>query len=614
MPLDAALFYAEQGRRIFPCYLDEDEDPPRKKPHVKWTFAPSNDPNQIVDWWEKWPDALIGHVPGSSDCVVFDIDIKDGSPGKLNWNKLGVDSNDTAKVQTRSGGWHVWFQRGDAGLVGNNDLCPGVNVRCDKGYVMLPSPGSGYKWVNMAEPQPMPQKLAELLRSVQNKDHRTAAEASSEEWKLTGALNRWRDRIERRWWRSDKKEAWVAYLTMTVQDVIPKNKLHHENRSDIVWAMENDFRELGIPQGDAFEIIWPMAVCKWQGRRNGERDLRIEIAKAYGGNEGEQGGQKADPFIRLSDVVRKEVTYLWKPYFPHSLATIIEGHRRRGKSYVLQWLMATTSVGGRTPDGQVIERGECLYISRENPASFILGGRIEAMGGDMTKIHCLDENDRTNLMFDEEGLKTIENKVLAIRPKLIGVDPINSFVPGGVNLGAANQVRPLIEKVVDIAAKVGAALVIVRQWRKASGSAVNMGAGIADIGAAARSVLSVTWDKDDNKIRYMAHVDATMAEVGPTRQFHLEGDPDAHLVWDGTSDLTAEDLADGVQKSPRDEAKEFLADFLKDGPKLADDVKTAAEAHGHMGHTLRRAREDLGVMVGKEKGVQRGRWTWGLPG
>jgi hypothetical protein len=120
-PLDAALFYARLGLRIFPCYLDEDEDPPRKKPHIKWTFAPSNDPDQIVDWWEKWPSALIGHVPGSSDCVVFDIDIKDGSPGKVNWNKLGVDSSDTAKVQTRSGGWHVWFQRGDAGLVGNNE-------------------------------------------------------------------------------------------------------------------------------------------------------------------------------------------------------------------------------------------------------------------------------------------------------------------------------------------------------------------------------------------------------------------------------------------------------------------------------------------------------------
>jgi hypothetical protein len=58
-------------------------------------------------------------------------------------------------------------------------------------------------------------------------------------------------------------------------------------------------------------------------------------------------------------------------------------------------------------------------------------------------------------------------------------------------------------------------------------------------------------------------------------------------------------------------AKEFLRDFLADGPASADDGEEAAEANGIKIRTLDRARSALGVKAVKD-GFQ-GAWRWHLP-
>ena len=201
------------------------------------------------------------------------------------------------------------------------------------------------------------------------------------------------------------------------------------------------------------------------------------------------------------------------------------------------------------------------------------------------------------------------------RPDVIVVDVLNSFVPPDVNIGSPNEIRSVMDAVADIAEKAGAALIFVRHWRKASGSAMHKGAGLVDIGATAGSVVMFARDKDDPGLHYMGHTTARASEEGPTLKFRLQGDPVSELIWEGTSDLTPDDLA-GMdrEKSALDEAKEFLKEHLRDGPKLQVDVETAAEANCHAKRTLRRAKDDLGVIAFKETGVASGHWWWKLPG
>jgi hypothetical protein len=147
-PLDAALRYAERGWPVFPCIA---AGPRRKRPHTARGFHDATTgPAIITSWWTRWPDALIGMPTGGvSGLWVLDIDTKrPEANGFDTLDDLGHSIlPETPMVHTPSDGLHVYFDAGErelrcsAGLLG-----PGLDVRGEGGYVILPSPGSGYRW------------------------------------------------------------------------------------------------------------------------------------------------------------------------------------------------------------------------------------------------------------------------------------------------------------------------------------------------------------------------------------------------------------------------------------------------------------------------------------
>jgi hypothetical protein len=68
-------------------------------------------------------------------------------------------------------------------------------------------------------------------------------------------------------------------------------------------------------------------------------------------------------------------------------------------------------------------------------------------------------------------------------------------------------------------------------------------------------------------------------------------------------------------KSPgaKDQAKRFLTEQLANGPMLKTEIEEAADAHGISNRTLYRAKDDLHIVVEKERGVANGKWVWRLP-
>jgi hypothetical protein len=145
--LDAALAYAAKGWPIFPCSA-------RKVPIVTdWGNAATTDPAQIREWWTCSPYMLIGIPTGERTGVaVLDIDVKHGKNGFRTLAGLGyVDLPKTPAVLTRTGGAHLHFDRPEGGFRNTVDahgrgIGEGLDWRCDGGYVILPSPGSGYVW------------------------------------------------------------------------------------------------------------------------------------------------------------------------------------------------------------------------------------------------------------------------------------------------------------------------------------------------------------------------------------------------------------------------------------------------------------------------------------
>lgn len=151
MPGDAAIAYAERrGWAVFPCRWQGEA---RKRPLTRHGLHDATlDRDAIREWWGRWPEALVGVPTGRSSAIVIDIDRKNGIDGFDTLDELGAAIlPDTPLAHTAAGGLHVYFRapesviRNTVGARGRG-LGRGLDLRGDGGYVIAPSPGSGYSW------------------------------------------------------------------------------------------------------------------------------------------------------------------------------------------------------------------------------------------------------------------------------------------------------------------------------------------------------------------------------------------------------------------------------------------------------------------------------------
>lgn len=150
----AALWYAEQGFRVFPL-IPGRKAPTGKCADCKATECPgpascghelchgvldaTSDRETVVRWWTDMPKANIGIATGHQfDCV--DIDGPVGLRSRLDhWDDIfaQIHVDCVAKVLTpRPGGMHLWVPpTGDGNSTG---ILPGVDYRGIGGYVVAP--------------------------------------------------------------------------------------------------------------------------------------------------------------------------------------------------------------------------------------------------------------------------------------------------------------------------------------------------------------------------------------------------------------------------------------------------------------------------------------------
>ena len=154
---------------VFPCNLN-------KTPRISGGFkSASRDYNTIKDWWNRWPDALIGIPTGkASGLFVLDIDVKSGVNGFEALAELEEQYGtlpQTLTVTTPSGGEHRYFimpetdepLKNTAGKLG-----AGLDTRGEGGYVIAPpsvnAEGKSYQYVDKdIEPAELPSWIISLL-------------------------------------------------------------------------------------------------------------------------------------------------------------------------------------------------------------------------------------------------------------------------------------------------------------------------------------------------------------------------------------------------------------------------------------------------------------------
>ena len=158
----AALTYTqERGLPVFPIC--------GKRPYVANGFhAASCHPEQVTEWWQRWPDANIGFSPGTMGWLVIDLD---GAKANACALDLGLLATQAAEVVT-SRGRHLYFALPPHLSIGNGSPWEdrGIDIRSGAGYVLLPpsihATGHVYRWSgsgSLDDMAPIPPHVLTLL-------------------------------------------------------------------------------------------------------------------------------------------------------------------------------------------------------------------------------------------------------------------------------------------------------------------------------------------------------------------------------------------------------------------------------------------------------------------
>ena len=266
-------------------------------------------------------------------------------------------------------------------------------------------------------------------------------------------------------------------------------------------------------------------------------------------------GSAAQPGL-LADVPMQSVAWLVPQLLPLGEVSLLGADGGTGKGIWQAQLIAYVTAGKTSgffplPPQQT---GKVLLLAGEDDPGKVLKARLLAAGADMNRVLCLTADDyfqRTGqpLTLKDEALAKFAAKA---GPLLLIVDPLQSFLPAGVEMASRNQMRSILLPLKAIAAARQCAVLLVMHSNKKQGvSDRKRLADSSDIWDMARSVLMMGRSNSDGKI-YLSHEKSSYSRPQQTVLLHIEdveldGVRTAQAVFDGYTDKKDADFI----KEPR---------------------------------------------------------------
>ena len=266
-------------------------------------------------------------------------------------------------------------------------------------------------------------------------------------------------------------------------------------------------------------------------------------------------GSAAQPGL-LADVPMQSVAWLVPQLLPLGEVSLLGADGGTGKGIWQAQLIAYVTAGKTSgffplPPQQT---GKVLLLAGEDDPGKVLKARLLAAGADMNRVLVLTADD----YFGKTGQPlTLKDQALAdfaakAGPLLLIVDPLQSFLPAGVEMASRNQMRSILLPLKAIAAAQRCAVLLVMHSNKKMGvSGRARLADSSDIWDMARSVLMMGRSNSDGKI-YLSHEKSSYSRPQQTVLLHIEdveldGVRTAQAVFDGYTDKKDADFI----KEPR---------------------------------------------------------------
>ena len=511
--LESALELARKGFRVFPAHGITDAGKctcgkadcgksAGKHPAITgWQRAATADEEQIRKWWSQNPFYNPAVVTGtavagdrSRQLVVLDVDGETGLQSLRRLEKENKPLPPAVTVRTGGGGLHYYFISSErisnsAGKLGDH-----LDIRGKGGYVIGPGgrhlSGRTYEWVEHRKPGAnglvfeLPGWILEKLNEkTREKEQGTDSSASG--------------------------------------FVIPDGDIPEGMRNDSLFKYGCTLRgQCGKTMLEIAEILSDMnrERCKPPLKKRELQGIIRQIDQYARGGDAESDFTESGEtgLICAADIESVETKFLLKPYIPEGKLTLIQGNPGEGKTAFACALAAKIS-GGEPFQGIPCEQGNVLMLSVEDDLSE-LKQRIQANGGNLK--HCFFAKEASSLSFNSAAVEAYINR---LKPKLVIFDPFQSFLGAKVDMHRANETRPVLAKLADLAAKNECGIILICHMAKglSDSPAVLRALGSTDIPAASRSIMQIGRLDDDPTQGLMVHVKCSNAAKGKSVIFRI---------------------------------------------------------------------------------------------
>ena len=338
--------------------------------------------------------------------------------------------------------------------------------------------------------------------------------------------------------------------------------------------------------------------------------------------------------LRGSEKKPVAIRWLWKDWIAENKLHLIGGPVGTGKTTVALAVAAAVTVGGLLPDGTTARKGTVIIWSGEDDPEDTLIPRLMACGADLTRVLFVGPTIEHGKKVSFDPARDMELLEIAVTghkdAALLIVDPILSAV--AVDSHKGPEVRRALQPIVDLSSRCKLAAVGITHFSKGSSGreASERLLGSVQFAAFARVVMACVKrqpeDAEDGSgsrvfLRVKSNIGPDGGGIGyDLKQGEIAGHPGiwaSSVVWGKAMEGNPRELLSQAEhaeepdsRSALEEAKQFIENFLADGPRLSDDLMETAKKAGHKSATTRRAMKQAGVRAEKD-GL--GKWYKSLP-
>lgn len=583
---EAAQYYLRLGLAVFPI-----------KPKSKQPITPhgvkdaSRDEKQIEQWWSQYPDANIGIATGavSGGLVVIDLDVKpdqgiDGRVTLREWEaEHGKLPGDTWLSITGGGGYHYCYQSRDT-VKNRTSIYEGIDIRGDGGYIVAPpsihESGRAYEW----EQDPLLYPLADVDQVVTD-----FLFPAPEDWERKGF------QVPEQIPEGSRTDTLVKLVCSQqakgLSDEAIRAAVRVENETKCIPPLTDVELEREVfPALKRYE----KGTVPYQGKDFSKRsNWRGQPPKR-------EKNLSVTPLVEIAEQIPN---WLITDYIPRYQITSLAGEGGSGKTTIWCAIAAAVSSGmmpfllkgdGYEDAGITLQPGKVMIFSSEDSLEYTLRRRLRKNGANLDNIVSISISDDR---FEEVKFNSqfLDDLLDAHRPILCIFDPIQAFVPPEIRMGDRNAMRSCLSPLIGYGEKYGTTFLIVVHSNKQSGVwGRKRMADSSDVWDISRSVL-MAGETNQAGLRYLAHEKSNYGCTGSTILFTIE---DEVIQWKGYTtkkdrDFVVEADFNSRQKPQRDEAKEFILEFLANGEKEVSELDETAKAMSISANSLKNAKADL---------------------